>query len=100
MKITLMKVGAAYCSPCISLEKRGTLEKFAALHPDVKVEVHDDNEYGDSKAWEKLADKWNIKGVPVLIWVAGGEELFRSFDVSAKSIDAQYAKALKKAGKL
>jgi len=78
--------------------KRTKWPRVAALHPEVKVEVHDDSEEGGNKTWEKLADKWNIKGVPVLIWVAGGEELFRSFDVSAKSIEAQYAKALKRAG--
>ncbi len=100
MKITLMKVGAKYCAPCLSLEKRGTLEKFAEAHPDVKLEVHDDNEFGDSKAWANFADKWKVKSMPTLIWVAGGEELLRSGDVSVAGIKEQYARALKKAERL
>jgi hypothetical protein len=98
VKITLMKVGALYCQPCIALEKRGTLQKFGEKHPEVKVEVHDDNEYGDSKAWARFADKWKVRSTPTLLWVAGGEELFRSTDVSARGIEEQYERALKKAG--
>jgi len=99
MKITLMKGGAAWCSPCKNLERRGTLQKFAEAHPDVKVEIHDDTEEGGSARWEAWADRWKIKNLPTLIWVAGGEELFRSGDVSAAGIEAQYKRALKAVGK-
>jgi len=93
MKLKLMKVGAAWCGPCNALAKRGTLEKFAEAHPDVKLEVHDDSENG-SKRWEEFADKWNVKNIPVLIWVAGDEELFRSEDVTLAGMEKQYKKAL------
>lgn len=98
MKITLIKVGAGWCGPCDALAKKQTLEKFADKHPEVKVERHDDTEEGGNKRWEAFADKWNVKSVPVLIWVAGGEELFRSSDVSAAGIEAQYKRALKAVG--
>lgn len=96
MKITLMKFGAEWCGPCVALAKRGTLEKFQKAHPDVRVEVHDDNETGSS-AWERLSDKWNVKSIPVLIWLARGEELFRSSDVTAAGIEKQYQQAVRKA---
>lgn len=99
MKITLMKVGAAWCSPCLALAKKQTLEKFSDAHPDVRLEVHDDTESGGNKAWERFADKWNVKNLPTLIWVAGGEELFRSSDVSVAGIEKQYQKALRAVSK-
>lgn len=95
MKLTLMKFGAAWCPPCREMLRRGTLEKFAEKHPEVKVVVHDDTEEG-SKAYEKLANRWGIKNVPTLIWMHGGEELFRSSDVSARGIEAQFEKAVRK----
>lgn len=94
MKITLMKVGAKWCGPCQGLQKRGTLEKFSEANPDVRLEIHDDSEDGSTR-WEAFADKWRVKNLPTLIWVAGGEELFRSEDVSAAGIQAQYKRALK-----
>lgn len=100
MKITLLKIGAKYCAPCKAMDRAGTLDKFAAKHPDVRVEQHDDNEYGDSKPWARLADKWKVRDVPTLIWVAGGEELLRSNNVGARAIEEQYEKALKKAERL
>jgi thiol-disulfide isomerase/thioredoxin len=103
MKLKLVKVGAAWCGPCHTLAKRGTLEKFEAKHPDVKVEVHDDpSEDGEptagTKRWESYADSLNVKSLPTLVWFHGTEELLRSSDVSAAGIEAQYARALKKAG--
>ncbi len=95
MKLTLMKVGAAWCGPCQALERRGTLTKFAKEHPDVTVQQHDDTEAGGSSRWEAFADKHRVKNIPVLIWMARGEELFRSEDVSAAGIEAQYRRALK-----
>lgn len=95
MTIKLMKVGAAYCAPCSALAKKGTLEKFQAKHPEVKVEIHDDNENGDSKAWATFTYKWSVRNVPVLIWVVNGEELFRAYDVSARGIEEQYERAAK-----
>lgn len=95
----LMKIGAAWCGPCQALAKRGTLEKFAEEHPDVKVEVHDDSE-NSSKRWEEFADKWNVKSVPVLVWVYQGEELLRSNDTSMAAVKEQYQKALKKIERL
>lgn len=93
-RLTLMKVGAAWCPPCNLLAKRGTLEKFAAEHPDVKLEVHDDSENGSAR-WEAFGDKWNVKNIPVLIWISGGEELFRSEDVTLAGMEKQYKRALK-----
>lgn len=97
-QLILMKVGAKWCGPCQALAKRRTLEKFADEHPDVRLEVHDDSMAGGAEAWERFADKWNVKELPTLIWVFKGEELLRSSDVSLKGIEAQYQKALKKAG--
>lgn len=97
MKIVLMKVGARWCSPCVNLAKRGTLEKFGESHPEVKVEVHDDTE-GGSARWEAFADLWKVKNLPTLIWTFDGVELLRSSDVSLTAIESQYARALKKAG--
>lgn len=98
-KLTLMKVGAAWCGPCATLARRGTLEKFGAAHPDVKVEVHDDTETG-SKRWEAFADEWSVKSVPTLIWTYDGKELLRSSDTAMAQIEAQYEKALRKVEKL
>lgn len=98
-KLTLMKIGAAWCPPCQAMAKRGTLEKFAAEHPDVKVSVHDDTET-NSKAWEAFADKWNVKSVPTLIWLYDGDELLRSSETSAAAIKEQYTKALRKVERL
>ena len=93
-RITLMKIGARWCKPCLEIARRGTLEKFAAAHPDVKLVVHDDSE-GGSTRWEDFATKWRVKNLPTLIWVAGGEELFRSEDVTLADIEKQYRRALK-----
>ncbi len=99
MKIVVQKWGAAWCPPCIALAKKETLEKFAAKHPEeVKVEIHDDAESG-SAAWEKKADKMNIKNLPTLVWMFAGEELFRSSDVSAAGIEKQFARAVKAVGR-
>ena len=95
MKITVMKVGAKWCGPCLALAKRGTLEKFASEHPEIRLEVHDDIEDGGSKRWEAFADKWNVKNLPTLIWTAGGNELFRSEDVTLAGIEKQYRRAMK-----
>lgn len=97
MKIILSKWGAAWCPPCRAADKAGTFDKFKAKHPEVRVEIHDDTETG-SKAWEKRADEMNIKNLPTVIWIADGEELFRSSDVSARGLEAQYERALKKIG--
>lgn len=97
MKITLMKVGAAWCGPCRNLAKRGTLEKFAADHDDVKIEIHDDTETGSSR-WEAFADKWRVKNLPTLIWIVRGEEILRSEGITAAEIAQQYQKVLAKAG--
>lgn len=97
MKITLMKVGALYCGPCIALEKKGTLDRFSESHPEVKIEIHDDNEEGNSKAWARFADKWSIRSMPTLVWLADGEELFRSNDVSLEGIEKQLVRAQKAA---
>jgi thiol-disulfide isomerase/thioredoxin len=93
VKLTLMKVGAGWCGPCQAMAKRGTLEKFAKAHPEVKVEVHDDTEAGGSRRWEAFADKWQIKSVPTLIWLARGEELLRSNDVTMDAIEKQFKRA-------
>lgn len=99
-KLTLMKVGAKWCGPCVSMDKRGTLEKFAAKHDDVKLEVHDDTEDG-SKRWETFADKWNIKATPTFIWLYQGEELFRtSGGKSLADLEEEHSRALKKIEKL
>lgn len=95
MKLTLLKFGAAWCPPCRDMVKRQTLERFAEKHPEVKVIVHDDTEDG-SKAYEKLADRWGIKNIPTLIWMHGGEELFRSSNVGARDIEEQFQRAVKK----
>ncbi len=104
MKLKLLKVGAKWCPPCQALDKRGTLEKFEAKHPDVKVEIHDDPradpEVGSASRWEAFVDKWNVRAFPTLIWVAGDTELLRTTDVSAAGIEAQYEKALKKMERL
>lgn len=97
MKLKLLKFGAVWCPGCVQLERRGTLEKFAEKHPDVSVQVHDDTEKG-SQRYSDLADKWSVKSIPLLIWTHDGEELLRSYDVSAAGIEEQYKKALKKAG--
>lgn len=94
MKLTLMKFGAKWCGPCQALAKAKTLEKFAAAHPEVKVERHDDSSAG-SEAWSDLADQWGVKALPTLVWVAGEKVLFRSSDVSPGGIERQLARALK-----
>ena len=97
MKIILQKWGAEWCGPCVALARKGTLDRFQKEHPEVRVEIHDDNETG-SKAWEKKADALNIKNLPTLVWLAGGEELFRSGDVSAAGIEKQFLRAKKAVG--
>ena len=99
MKITLQKWGAKWCPPCRAADRAQTFEKFKAKHPEVSVQVHDDTE-GGSKAWEKKADEAGVTNLPTVIWLAGGEELFRSNDVGIRSLEAQYEKALKKAERL
>ena len=94
MKLTLMKFGAKWCGPCAALAKAKTLEKFAAAHPEVKVERHDDTLHG-TDAWNDLADEWGVKNVPTLIWVADGKVLFRSSDVSPAGIEKQLARAVR-----
>ncbi len=97
MKLTLLKIGAAWCPGCKALDRAGTLNKFAARHPEVKVEQHDDTQTG-SKVFEKFAAKWNVKSIPVLIFTAGGEELVRTEDVSITGMEKAFEKALKRAG--
>lgn len=94
MKLTLMKFGAVWCGPCQTLARRRTLEKFADSHPDVKVVVRDDTENG-SKTFEKLANDWGVKNIPLLIWCLGEKELLRSQDVTLAGIEKQYEKALR-----
>lgn len=97
MKLKLMKLGAAWCPPC-KLERRlGTLQKFADKHPDVRVEIHDDTENGSAR-WEAIANKYNVKSVPTIIWLYDDQEVLRSNDVSATGIKDQYAKAKRRAG--
>lgn len=97
MKLVLKKFGAAWCPPCRAMERAGTLDKFSAKHPDVRVELHDDSENGTAR-WEALADQHHIKNVPTVIWYYDGVELLRSSEVSLTAIESQYARALKKAG--
>ena len=92
MKITLMKFGAKWCGPCQALAKAKTLEKFAKAHPEVAIEKHDDTDKG-SEAWGDLADKYGVKAMPTLVWVAGEKVLFRSSDVSAAGIEKQLLRA-------
>ncbi len=94
MKITLMKFGARWCGPCIELSKARTLEKFQRAHPEVHVEKHDDTEKGSEK-WSDLADQYKVRDIPTLVWVAGGEVLFRSSDVSPEGIERQLKRAQK-----
>ncbi len=98
MKIVLMKVGARWCGPCQALAKRGTLEKFAAAHDDVRLEIHDDDTEGGSARWEAFAEKWDVRDMPTLIWVVQGEEVLRSGNVTLAEIEQQYKKVLAKAG--
>lgn len=104
MKISLMKIGARWCGPCQALERRGTLDKFADTHPDVKVSIHDDPredpDEGSAGRWEAFAEKWKVKALPTLIWTHGGEELFRSTDVSSAGIEQQYKRAIAKVERL
>jgi thioredoxin 1 len=95
-KLTLLKFGASWCPPCREIERRGTLQKFAKEHPDVTVKIHDDTEAGSARH-AKLADEWGVKSIPCLIWTANGEELLRSYDCTARGIEEQYQKAIKKA---
>lgn len=97
MKLVLSKWGATWCPPCRAADKAQTFEKFGAKHPDVRVEVHNDTEAG-SKAFARKADEMEIKNLPTVVWMYDGEELFRSEDVSARGLEAQYEKAVKKAG--
>lgn len=97
MKLTLKFVTATgWCPACKALHRAGTVDKFAEKHPEIRVEQHDDSSDGSGNtSWENLADKWHVKGVPTVIWIAGGEELFRSSDISARGLAAQLEKALK-----
>jgi thiol-disulfide isomerase/thioredoxin len=97
-KITLRKFGARWCPPCQAMVRHQTLEKFAAKHPEVRIVVHDDSERGSS-AFERLADEWNVKNLPTIVWLADGEELLRSNDTTLAGIEKQYERALRKAEK-
>lgn len=99
-KITLLKVGAKWCAPCVAMDKRGTLDKFQERHPDVKVEVHDDTETG-SAAWERFADSWKVRATPSFIWTYKGDELFRSSGgKSLAELEIEYQRAVQKVEKL
>jgi thiol-disulfide isomerase/thioredoxin len=69
--ITLLKFGAAWCGPCQQMAKARTLEKFAAAHPEVKVQIL------DCDAHENLAEAYSVESVPICIFVAGAGELLR-----------------------
>lgn len=97
MKLKLVKLGAAWCPPCKAMARAQTLEKFADKHPDVKIEVHDDTESGSTR-WEAIANKYDVKSVPTIIWLYDDQEVLRSNDVSATAIKEQYEKAKKRAG--
>ncbi len=100
MKLTLKFVTATgWCPACKAADRAGTIDKFADKHPELKVEQHNDSSDGSGNAtWDRLANKWDVKNVPSVIWIAGGEELFRTSDVSARGLEAQYEKALRKVG--
>ncbi len=95
--LVLKKIGAKWCGPCVALEKKQTLQKFVAKHPDVKLEIHDDRASGGSPVWEQLADTLNVRNLPTLVWTdRNGAVLLKSEDVSAAGIEAQYQKAVRK----
>lgn len=103
MRLKLVKVGAKWCPPCRAADRSGVLEKFAAKHPDVKLEQHDDpSEDGaptaGTKRWSNFADSLGVKNLPSVIWFHAGEELFRTSDLSVRGLEQQYEKALRKAG--
>lgn len=123
-KIKLVKVGAPWCSPCITMAKKQTLEKFAAKHPEVEIVKYDlpgspecpvceeDGEPGEaceqdgctgkipalSEAEQKAtdwADEHEVDTIPTVIIFRGDDELGRSEEaVSLKELEALYKEAI------
>jgi thioredoxin-like negative regulator of GroEL len=93
VKLTLIKLGADWCGPCQSMKKQKTLEKFIDAHDDVKLRVIDI----DDPAGEKLADEYEVRAVPSIIFEYDGEELCRDEGaMSLKMLEKLYEKALRK----
>lgn len=74
-KITLIKFGGDFCSPCKALDRAKTLEKLVARHPNVTIVKHNvaDKEGmtppgSEYEKGEKLAQIYGVNGLPTLVF--------------------------------
>lgn len=123
-KIKLVKVGALWCGPCVSMAKKQILEKFAAKHPEIEVVKYDlpspsecpvceeEGEAGTAceedgctgklpalsgaeKTATDFADEHDVQTIPTIIFYRGDEELIRTEEgVSLKELEQLYQEAI------
>ncbi|MBR3168877.1 thioredoxin [Candidatus Saccharibacteria bacterium] len=81
----LLDFYADWCGPCQMLKP--ILEDFEKAHPELKVtRVNIDDE-------EELAEKYNVSGIPCLVFLKDGEEVAREVGVMPlKKLEKVYEK--------
>lgn len=81
----LLDFYADWCGPCQMLKP--ILEDFEKAHPELKVtRVNIDDE-------EELAEKYNVSGIPCLVFLKDGKEVAREVGVMPlKKLEKVYEK--------
>ncbi len=85
LEVRLINFSGESCPVCVGMERSGTIEKFVARHPEVKVvKLLINNKSGESPAGTdyaknfKLSDAYGVEVVPTLVFeTKGGGELLR-----------------------
>ncbi len=81
----LLDFYADWCGPCQMLKP--ILEDFEKAHPELKItRVNIDDE-------EELAEKYNVSGIPCLVFLKDGKEVAREVGVMPlKKLEKVYEK--------
>ena len=76
---------ADWCGPCQMLKP--VVEEFESNHPEIKItRVNIDEE-------EEIADKYNVSGIPCLVFLKDGKEVAREVGVMPlKKLEKVYEK--------